>query len=296
MVDDKEERPVGRAHVFRLLGVAAFWLALGRFLPDLLWRALPRGMLDVLSLPTYGMLCQVVTTLLGMGAAWLALEEPRRALRLRRPCGWHLLVAVLVAPAVFVTASYVALKVAEPYLIAELAREGEGASRRNAGAFGRAITQAPLVVTLLWGATLAAFAEELEFRGALFAAIEDAASRLSRWIRGATATVVTAAVFGAMHADMKGSVGIVRVVSTACLGLACGSARSLSRTVFVAMAIHFTYNAISLGLGRGIFKSDSEPLLSVVPNRLLTIAVAGAAGAIAVVVARRRVARSAHAE
>src|SRR5882724_10522867 len=150
MVDDKEERPVGRAHVFRLLGVAAFWLALGRFLPDLLWRALPRGMLDVLSLPTYGMLCQVVTTLLGMGAAWLALEEPRRALRLRRPCGWHLLVAVLVAPAVFVTASYVALKVAEPYLIAELAREGEGASRRNAGAFGRAITQAPLVVTLLW--------------------------------------------------------------------------------------------------------------------------------------------------
>jgi hypothetical protein len=33
------------------------------------------------------------------------------------------------------------------------------------------------------------------------------------------------AVFGAMHADMRGSVGIVRVVSTTCLRLACGMAR-----------------------------------------------------------------------
>jgi len=314
---EHEERPapfvpiadaINRVQVLRLLGVAALWLALGRFLPDVLWRALPRALLDVLSLPSYGMLCQTATTLLALGAAWLVLEEPRGALRLRRPCGWHLLVAVLIGPAVFVVSSYVALKVAEPYLMAELAREGAGASRRNAGAFGKAITEAPLVVTLLWGAILAAFAEELELRGALFAATEgvvrllsgshqgsDAASRRSRWIRGATAIVVTAAIFGAMHADMKGSVGIVRVVSASCLGLACGTARSLSRTVFVSMAIHFTHNAISLGLGRGIFNGDSEPLLSVVPNRLLAIAIGGAAGAIAVGIARRRVARSAQA-
>ena len=42
--------------------------------------------------------------------------------------------------------------------------------------------------------------------------------------------------FGAMHADMKGSVGIVRVASPTCLGLACGSARLATSTVFVPMA------------------------------------------------------------
>ncbi len=305
MLGNEAKRPVEPGRAFRLIGLAALWLALGRVLPDLLWRAMPRGLLDVLSLPTYGMLCQLATTLVALGAGWLILAEPRVALRLRRPCGWHLLIAALLAPAVFVVSSYLALKVAEPYLIEEMAREGAGASRRNAGAFGKAITQAPFLVTLVWGAILAAVAEELEFRGALFAAVEDgvgalfaragdsaSTSRRSAWIQPATATVVTAAVFGAMHADMRGSVGIVRVVSTTCLGFACGSARSLSRTAFVSMAIHFTYNAISLGLGRGIFNGDSEPILSVVPNRLLAIAIAGAAGAVLVIAARRYVGRS----
>jgi hypothetical protein len=44
---------------------------------------------------------------------------------------------------------------------------------------------------------------------------------------------------------------------------------------------------VSLGLGRNLFKSESEPLLSVVPNPLLVIAVAGVAVAVAVAVAIR---------
>jgi membrane protease YdiL (CAAX protease family) len=291
----------GRADALKLVAIAILWLALARFLPDFLWRALPRTLLDSLSLPAYSMLCQVATTVLGLGAARLALVRTRAALGLERPSLWHVSAAMLLAPAVFVMASYLALKIAEPYLLAELATEGAGASRRNAGAFGRAVAEAPLALTLVWGAVLAAIAEELAFRGALFGAVEASAARVfgpadevassgrgrERWFSGCSATVASAVVFGAMHADMKGSVGIVRVVSTTCLGLACGTARLLSGTVVVAMIVHFAYNAVSLMLGRGLFRGDSEPLVSVVPNRLLALAASGALIALGIGVARR---------
>ena len=280
-----------RGLVLKLAAIAVFWLALGRFLPDLLWRALPRALLDSLSLPVYSMLCQVLTTLAGVAVSTWALERPRAVLGLERPALGHLAISLLLAPALFVVASYVALEIAEPYLLAELAREGPGASRKNAGAFGRAVTQAPLVLTLLWGAVLAAVAEELAFRGALFAAIEHALPR-RRWFSGPATVALAGSVFGAMHADMHGSVGIVRVASTTLLGLACGTARMLSGSVFVAMIVHLAYNSISLGLGRGLFRSDSEPLVSVVPNRLLALAVVGVLGALAVIAARRAWGRS----
>ena len=86
---------------------------------------------------------------------------------------------------------------------------------------------------------------------------------------------------------MKGSVGIVRVASATCLGLACGTARLVAGTIFVPMILHFGYNGVSLGLGRALFRGDSDPLLSVVPNRLLALAALGAFLALAVGVARR---------
>jgi membrane protease YdiL (CAAX protease family) len=289
------------ANAFKLVGIAALWLVTARVLPDVLWRALPSAVLDSLSLPAYSMLCQLLTTLVGLSAARLALEHPADALGLKRPSGWHLALAAMLAPAVFVLASFAALEIAEPFLIAELAREGAGASRRNAGAFGRAVTQAPLLLTLVWGAVLAAIAEELAFRGALYGAIEKsplapffargeasaAGKRPEVLAGGVLAVLLSAAAFGAMHADMKGSVGIVRVASATCLGLACGSARFATNTVFVPMILHFGYNAVSLGLGRGLFRGDSDPLLSVVPNRLLALGAAGVLIAVAVTVARR---------
>lgn len=278
------------------MGVAAVWLLVGRVLPDLLWRALPDAVLDSLSLPAYSVVCQIATTLVGLAAARLALARPLEVLGVNRPSVWHLTMAAVLAPAVFVLASFVAIKIAEPYLIAELAREGPGASRRNAGAFGRAVTEAPLFVTLVWGAVLAAIAEELAFRGALFGGIEksvaatfprDEPRRRAEPLSGVLALVLTAAAFSALHADMKGSVGVVRVASTACLGLACGSARLVTGSVFVPMMLHFGYNSVSLGLGRGLFRGESDPLLSVVPNRLLALAAIGTFLAAAVGVARR---------
>ena len=86
------------------------------------------------------------------------------------------------------------------------------------------------------------------------------------------ATLGAAAMFGFMHADMKGSVGIVRVVATTCLGLACGSVRWATGSALASVLLHFAYNTLSVGLGRGWFASTSGPMLSAVPNPLLIIA------------------------
>lgn len=288
------------AEVGKLLALTALWLALGRVLPEVLYRVLPEFALRALSLPSYSMICQILTTGLGLGATQLAFDRPTETLGLVRATAWQPVLALLLAPVVFVLGSIIALEIAEPYLLAELATEGAGASRRNAGAFGQAVTGAPLFVTLVWGAVLAAIAEELAFRGALFRTVErtslallvrdEAANAVyARWIAGLFAVVVSAAVFGAMHADMKGSVGIVRVAAATFLGLACGSARLATKSVLVPMALHFGYNSISLGLARGVFRGDSDPLLSAVPNRLLALAAIGVLLALLATVARRAV-------
>jgi hypothetical protein len=65
---------------------------------------------------------------------------------------------MLLAPAVFVMASYLALKIAS--LTARRASIEAGASRRNAGHSGGRHRARPSA-TLVWGAVLAAIAEEL---------------------------------------------------------------------------------------------------------------------------------------
>src|SRR5215468_1729359 len=102
----------------KLAGIAALWLALAHFLPDVLWRGLPRALLDSLSLPVYGMVCQVLTTLVGLGAARLAFERPGAAIGATRPPGFYLGLAAVLSPTIFVVASSVAIKIAEPYLVA----------------------------------------------------------------------------------------------------------------------------------------------------------------------------------
>ena len=272
----------------RTVAVAASWLLLTRMLPQYAWHAVPRALLNQLTLPTYSMICQILTTALGVGMTRLWLARPRAALGLER-CSWStLLVSALLAPALFVISSRVALTLAEPYLLAELAvKGGEGASRRNAGEFGRAVTEAPILLNLLWGGVLAAFSEELLFRGVLMTAFRQLMPGRAARLGAGSAVILSALAFAAMHADMPGSVGIVRVVASACLGLGCGVARWLCRSVWAAMAVHFVYNSVSLGLGRGWFGSSDEALLPAVPNGLLFIASAGAIVATALSLARR---------
>lgn len=67
----------------------------------------------------------------------------------------------------------IALQIALPTLLEELKTRGANASQQNAGQFGRALTQAPILTTLVWGAVLGALGEELFFRGLLWTTLTE---------------------------------------------------------------------------------------------------------------------------
>jgi hypothetical protein len=73
-------------------------------------------------------------------------------------------------------------------------------------------------------------------------------------VAASSTTVVTAALFALLHADMPGGLGIVRVVAAFGLGLGCGAVRQLSGTSVAAMALHAGFNAVSIGATRRGFE------------------------------------------
>lgn len=307
--------PAPRPSAVRLAALAVAWMLLAKYLGPLGLVTLPRALLAHLDLTSYSMLVQVGTTALGVGLAFALLKKPLATLGLAAPSGRALGATVLLAPLLYVVFSWTALRVALPWLLEEIAQNRANASRQNAGAFGQAVTHAPLVVTLVWGALLAAFTEELAFRGALWTAVREVVVALvpraarvdddgkslppparprGELAGGVVATVVAAAIFGAMHADMKGSVGIVRIVATTCLGLASGGVRLLTGSIVASMLLHFAYNTLSIGVGRKWFDDGSEPLVGVLPNRLLVLAALGLVAAVALLsLSRRRTPRRA---
>jgi membrane protease YdiL (CAAX protease family) len=122
------------------------------------------------------------------------------------------------------------------------------------------------------------------------------ARALSIVLHGGIATLLSAALFGYMHKDLPGGVGIVRLWSTTCLGLASGVVRQTTRSVIACVLLHALYNTIVIGSGRRWFSSPKEePVLEGVPNTLVLLAVLGlcAIGLIAFIGAlRARRARS----
>jgi len=258
--------------------VTAVWLLATQYLGRYAVYLMPAAVARQMTLQTYLMLMQVVTTAIGVGIAAALLRDPLVQLGVGRPAARQLAVVLAATPIVFVVASYIAIGAAFQTLIDELARGGAEVSRQNAGEFGRALRQEPALLTILWGAVFAPVAEELLFRGAFWSLVTNLTQRLIRpigrprdslaafvddglvtrtgralrsWLcTGGGATLLSAALFGWMHADMKGGVGIVRVVSTTCLGLACGTARHVTGTVATAMLLHFTFNALSIGQTR----------------------------------------------
>jgi membrane protease YdiL (CAAX protease family) len=230
MTGSSEKRTDWRA-ALGLGAVALGWLAVAHVLPKVVWRAIPEPVLATMSYPLYGMICQILTLGAGIGLSACVLPRPASLLGAVRPTLFACAATALVAPAVFVAASAIAIKVAEPFLVAELATRGHRAVGQDAGALGRAVKEAPLFVALVWGALFAAANEEALFRGALYSAVRAVIARLfprrasgDDRSSGVFAIVVAAAVFGWMHADMPGSAGIVR---GSCPLLASGSPAAL---------------------------------------------------------------------
>jgi len=95
-------------------------------------------------------------------------------------------------------------------------------------------------------------------------------------LTGGVATIACAAIFSWLHADEPGGAGIVRVVSTACLGLACGIARQHTASILPGALLHAMFNFLALAQLRRWVVLESFPRHYTVPT-LLTAVAAGCA-------------------
>ncbi len=308
-----------RSGPLRLALFAIAWLALTKAALDAGALLLPRSIAESTSLEAFLLGAQLTTTLLGLAAARLVLKRPASDLGILRAPARALRTAVLAAPIVFTVAFAAGLAIALPTLLAEIRRGGAAVSRQDLGDFGRALREAPVWVTVAWIVVVGPIGEELLFRGALWSAVQrltavraaaDAdpeslppellsdgpivhgARRLWGFLRdGGFATLAAAALFAAMHADVRGGVGILRLVSAACLGLACGAARQATGTVVVSVALHASYNLLGLGQSRGWFASEALPVKFGLPTAIPLLAAGCALVLAALALARRRAPR-----
>jgi membrane protease YdiL (CAAX protease family) len=282
-------------------------------------RLLPIDLARALSLQSYLSAVNVVTTVFGLTLSALLLEKPWQRLGLTLPRPGPIVAIVLSTPAVYVATSYAAVAIALPTLLSELRSQGVEAVRQSTGEFGNQVRESPAALALLWGALIAPVAEELWFRGALWelfaaprfwqtpAAAAPAAlpegvvtpspllelvARVGSWLRqGGIATLLSAAVFTAFHADMPGGMGIVRVVSAAGLGLACGVARQATGSTLAAIALHCMFNLLSLATARRWVVTSTFPTRLMVPSLLSLLAVLSLALLVVTVLVSRRRAR-----
>ncbi len=290
----------------KLLVISAGWLALTYLLLNHSVHYVPRSLLVHLSSHSFWSLALLVSMAVGLGASFMLLDKPREDLGLRRPSFSSMGSAVLWAPIVLALSTYLAWKIGLPTILAELKAGGRQAVQRNTGNFGRALVQTHIATTILWATIITPVAEELMFRGGLWAAVErltrrfvrtearslppelikdGIASKTSRavvrfFLTGGLATIITAVVFTWMHADQKGGAGIIRVVQAASLGLVLGCARHASKSLWPGILLHAAYNALSLAKLRKwpwLLAEGSWPKPLPIPTRYWTLAAIGLA-------------------
>jgi membrane protease YdiL (CAAX protease family) len=285
-------------------------------------RLLPLELARTLTLQSYLSAVNVVATVFGLTLAALLLASPRKELGLSLPRSGTVVRIVLSTPAVYVATSYAAVAIALPTLLEELRSQGAESVRQSTGEFGNQVLRSPAGMALLWGVLIAPVAEELWFRGALWKLLADGVSRLlppptsvrsdaslpegvvapsrlldyagriANWLReGGIATVLSAGVFAAFHADMPGGMGIVRVVSAAGLGLACGVARQATGSTLAAIVLHCVFNLLSLATARRWVVTATFPTVRMVPTMLSLLAVSSLVLLFVIVLVTRRRAR-----
>lgn len=267
-----------------LVAVVTLWVGAARAMAMFGAPLLPRALAAQLTLQSFFSLVLVVSTALGLALSFVLLRTPREDLGLRRPSGAAVGMATFWAPIVLVLSAYLAFKLALPTLLEELAQGGRRAAQQNTGEFGRALVQSHVVTTVVWATVLTPVAEELMFRGGMWSLVrrvtlplagtaqslppellqDGALGRGVRAIRrylceGGLATLVTAAVFAWLHADQEGGAGIIRVVQTACLGLALGCARHASGSLLPPMALHAVFNLLTIAKTRKWVVSPGWP-------------------------------------
>jgi len=310
------------AHLF----VAAVWILAFKLFAEHGVRVLPLALAHRLTLQNYLTLVQIVTALFGLGVSFLLLRDPKDALGFERTSVTRIGLVLLLAPAVYVLASYIAIFSAVGTLLEELARGGRQLAQKSTGQFGQELVTSSLASAIFWGVVISPAGEELLFRGALYSLAQRAIDGISRVVgkadapppstalppelltesigleatrafgrflkAGAGGTLFSASIFTLMHMDMAGGLGIVRWVSALCLGLATGITRYATGGIWGPIALHMAYNFYSLATTRRWIVTESFPIKMGVPTLLSVIAVASALAALAFGLVLRQRARA----
>ncbi len=290
MALDEAEGSNGGAQMERsswlaLLAIALVWLLAERLLARYGALALPRSITQHLVLQSYLAIVQILSLVAGLGACFLILRTPRVDLGLSLPRITAAVSMLLWAPVAYVLSSKLALEIAKPTLLEELARGGRRLVEQHTGEFGRSITEAEALLVVIWGVLLAPLAEELVFRGALWTAVQriidrfrktDAPAslpsdfitdspllrgfrRLGGWLSGGLlTTIVTASLFAALHlSGMEGGARIMRVSFAFFVGIAAGMARHATGTVLAPIALHVLINLMGVANARSWLVTES---------------------------------------
>lgn len=227
---------------------------------------------------------------------------------------------LLLAPPVYLIAHALGMYLAFDTLLLELATRGVRAVQEQTGELGRSARADSLWTILPFTVLIAPLGEEVLFRGGLYGAVQSLISTrreadrrarhdesppsleiaglppqnsalegLIRWAQeGGAAVLASSLVFGLMHADTPGGMGIVRGVSASCLGIACGFARKISGGLLAPFVLHAGYNLLSLATLRGWIVTESFPTKYAIPTLLVPLSLAAVAAFLALFLMKRR--------
>jgi membrane protease YdiL (CAAX protease family) len=304
-------------YTLRLSIAVAVWAAAYHSLSTFGVAIFPRALLRELTLEAYMALVQLLTLGVGVGAVFALVQNPETALPLRTASRRSLLITATLAPFVFAVCTTVAFLVAKPTLIAEILEGGRELAQRNTGRFGRELVESPAILALAWGAVISPLGEESFFRGALWSLVQSVVARFAgtmqaepsdalpseliepsliesglamsgRWfVAGGLTTILVGLLFGFLHRDVPGGLGIVRFVSALGLGFACGLARQNSGSVVPAVLLHVLYNALSLASVRRWVVTETFPVKNGAPTLVTIVGVVGVVVAVLLVKRRR---------
>ncbi len=300
--------------IARGLVVAAVWIGSERFMALRGARLLPPDIARELTLPSFMILVELAAATIGLTAAAVLLRgrRVRHALGITRPR--HVGSAVLVTPLMFAVALGLAFQIALPTLLLELQTRGVAAVQAQTGELGRAITQLPIALTLSWAVLVAPVSEELMFRGALYTGLQRALTRVwappqiqseASYIdnglvyrgwraalritrNGGATAIVTGFIFGIMHADLSGGMGLIRTVTASVLGLVTGATRAICGSVLASIAVHAAFNLLSVAATRRWIVSATFPMKRGVPTFTLALGATGLVLLLLLVALRRR--------
>lgn len=280
------------------VGWIVFYVLLARFGVVLL----PVSFARTLTLPTYLAGVQIITLSLGLIAVRaLSKRDPALPRDLLPRCagsdagcrlGPIVFGSLLLAPLAYCVCHSVGMWLAFDTLIEELAEKGRQAVQQQTGELGRQARVDSLYTLLPFTVLIAPLGEEILFRGALYGSVlrffrrskqEEVARKEETGGTGPrellvgpfVAVAVTTLVFGLLHADTPGGLGILRVASATLVGFSCGLLRLWSGGLWAPLALHAGYNFLSLGTLRSWFTTAEFPTKFGLPTLLLPVAALG---------------------